>query len=218
MVQSEIIKIVNNYVESRMKADCTGHDFYHIQRVLKNALLINQEENKNEFVIIMIALLHDLYDHKFADVNIREALEKDLKKLQVYDFIQKDDLENILYSVENLGFSANIKEKKNLSEEGKIVQDADRLDCIGAIGIARTFAYGGYKNRSIHIPEIEAKELNQEEYKKNGSKTSIMHFYDKLLKIYDLLNTKGARKIGEKRKKFLEVFLQEFLEEWDGKK
>lgn len=218
MNELEIIKIVENYVKSKMKDDCTGHDYYHIKRVINNALLINKEEKKNEFVIVMIATLHDLYDHKFTNVNARDALINDLKNLKVYEYIQKGDLENILCSIENLGYSSNIKEKKHLSDEGKIVQDADRLDGMGAIGIARTFAYGGYKNRPMHIPEMQNYKLVEEEYKKNGSKTSIMHFYDKLLKLNDLLNTKEAKKIGEKRKEFLEIFLKEFLEEWGGKR
>ena len=96
-----------------MKDDCTGHDYYHIKRVINNALLINKEEKKNEFVIVMIATLHDLYDHKFTNVNARDALINDLKNLKVYEYIQKEDLENILYSIENLGYSSNIKEKKN---------------------------------------------------------------------------------------------------------
>ena len=218
MNNSEIIEVVKDYVKTKMQDDCTGHDYYHIMRVVNNALLINKEEKKDEFIIVMIAILHDLYDHKFTNVNVRDALINDLRNLKVYEYIQKEDLENILHSIENLGYSSNIKEKKNLSDEGKIVQDADRLDGMGAIGIARTFAYGGYKHKPMHIPEIQNYKLEEKEYKKNGSKTSTMHFYDKLLKLNDLLNTKEAKRIEKKRKKFLEEFLREFLEEWDGKR
>lgn len=148
MNKEEIISIVKKYVKNECYDDSTGHDWCHIQRVYNNAMLINKKENADEFIITIIVLMHDLYDHKFYNGNIEEKLEEILKELHIYNYISKNDIENIIYSCANLGFSANIAEQKELSVEGKIVQDADRLDAIGAIGIARTFAYGGKKRKA----------------------------------------------------------------------
>ena len=217
MNKEEIISVVKKYVKDKCYNDSTGHDWWHIQRVYNNAMLINKKENADEFIITIIVLMHDLYDHKFYDGNIEEKLEETLKELQIYNYISKNDIENIIYSCANLGFSANITEQKELSIEGKVAQDADRLDAIGAIGIARIFAYGGKKGNPIY--DSNNNELvNEEEYKQDGSKTSISHFYDKLLKIKDLMNTDTAKIIAQERHKYLEDFLQEFFDEWNGKK
>ena len=180
-------------------------------------MLINQKENADSFILTIIVLMHDLYDHKFYDGNIGEKLEETLKKLKVYDFFTQDDIKNIINSCVNLGFSSNIVEKKELSLEGKIAQDADRLDAIGAIGIARTFAYGGKKGNLIYDPNNNEL-VDKNEYYREGSKTSISHFYDKLLKIKDLMNTHTAKKIAIDRHKFLELYLKEFYDEWNGMK
>lgn len=217
MNKEEIISVVKKYVKNKCYNESTGHDWWHIQRVYNNAMLIDKKENADEFIIAIIVLMHDLYDHKFYDGNIEEKLEETLKELQLYNYISKNDIENIIYSCANLGFSANIAERKELSIEGKIAQDADRLDAIGAIGIARTFAYGGKKG--IPIYDSNNNELvGEEEYKQKGSRTSISHFYDKLLKIKDLMNTDTAKIIAQERHEYLEKFLHEFFDEWNGKK
>lgn len=217
MNKEEIISVVKEFVKNECYNDSTGHDWWHIQRVYNNAMLINKKENADEFIITIIVLMHDLYDHKFYNGNIEEKLSETLKELDIYNYISRNDIENIIYSCANLGFSANIAEQKELSVEGKIAQDADRLDAIGAIGIARTFAYGGKKGNPIY--DFSNNELvNEEEYKQKGSKTSIGHFYDKLLKIKDLMNTDTAKIIAKERHKYLEDFLQEFFDEWNGKK
>lgn len=217
MNKEEIISVVKEYVKNECNDDSTGHDWWHIQRVYNNAILINKKEKADEFLITIIVLMHDLYDHKFYNGNMEEKLEETLKELDIYNYISKNDIENIIYSCANLGFSSNITEQKELPIEGKIVQDADRLDGIGAIGIARTFAYMGKKGKPIYDPNNNDL-VNEEEYKKEGSKTSISHFYDKLLKIKDLMNTDTAKIIAQERHKYLENFLQEFFDEWDGKK
>lgn len=217
MNNEEIINIVKEFVKKKCYNDSTGHDWWHIQRVYQNAMLINEKEKANKFIITIIALMHDLYDHKFFNGNIEEKIKETLKELGIYKYISEKDIENITYSCTNLGFSANIDEQKELSIEGKIVQDADRLDAIGAIGIARTFAYGGKNGRLMYNPNNNEL-VNGEEYKQKGSNTSISHFYDKLLKIKDLMNTDTAKIIAQKRHKYLEDFLQEFLEEWEGVK
>ena len=217
MDNEEIINILKEFVKKKCYNDSTGHDWWHIQRVYQNAMLINEKEKANKFIITIIALMHDLYDHKFFNGNIEEKIKETLKELGIYKYISEKDIENITYSCTNLGFSANIDEQKELSIEGKIVQDADRLDAIGAIGIARTFAYGGKNGRLMYNPNNNEL-VNGEEYKQKGSNTSISHFYDKLLKIKDLMNTDTAKIIAQKRHKYLEDFLQEFLEEWEGVK
>lgn len=218
MEKEQIISIVFEYVKSISTNDSTGHDWWHVKRVYNNALLINEKEKANEFVIKLIALLHDVYDHKFFDGDPSKELENLLKRLGVCEYIEDCDLRNIIYSCCNMGFSANMENKKELSLEGRIVQDADRLDGLGAIGIARTFAYGGKKGNLLYDPDNNKIIESEEEYKTNGSKTSISHFYDKLLKLKDLMNTDSAKLIAINRHKYLEEFLKEFLEEWDGKK
>lgn len=217
MNKKQILNIVEEYVKSVCENETTGHDWWHIKRVCNNAMLINKKENADEFIIKMIVLMHDLYDHKFYSGNIENKLEETLKELNVYEKISKEDIKNITYSCANLGYSANFDEKKELSKEGQIAQDADRLDGIGVIGIARTFAYGGKKGCLIYDPDNNEL-VNAEEYNVTGSKTSISHFYDKLLKVKDLINTDTAKEIACERHIYLEGFLQEFYDEWNGRK
>lgn len=217
MNKQEIIKRVENYVKEECEKDCTGHDWWHIKRVYQNSMLINEQEKADEFLITMIALLHDLYDHKFYKGNAEEKLMQTLKELKVYDDMAKNDVKNIIQSCVNLGFSSTLASKKELSLEGKIVQDADRLDAMGAIGIARVFTYGGKKGRPMYNPN-DNEIISQEEYKQKGSQTSISHFYDKLLKLKNLMNTNTAKMIAQERHKYLEDFLQEFFKEWNGEK
>lgn len=217
MNKEEIINKIKQYVQEKSDSMGPTHDWYHIQRVYNNAMLINKEENANEFILTIIVLMHDIYDHKFYNGNIEEKLIETLKELQVYEYLSKEEIENIAYSCANLGFSSNMVEKKKLSKEGQIAQDADRLDGMGAMGIARTFTYVGEKGKPMHIPN-DNEAVNEEEYKRNGSVSAIGHFYDKLLKIKDLINTETARKIAIDRHKFVEIYLKEFLDEWNGLK
>lgn len=217
MNEKEILEITQKFVKEKCHKDVSSHDFWHIQRVYNNAIHINKKIGANEFVISMIAYMHDLYDHKYFEGDIESKLEETMKELNIYDRMTEDDIKNIIYSCANLGFSSNFAEKQELSIEGKIVQDADRLDGIGAIGIARVFAYGGEKGKPIHDPE-DNENVTAEKYRKNGSNTSISHFYDKLFKIKDLMNTDVAKEIANNRNRVLEEFLKEFLDEWDGKK
>ncbi len=217
MNKQEIINKVESYVKEVCEEDCTGHDWWHIKRVCQNSMLINQQEKADEFLVTMIALLHDLYDHKFYKGNAEEKLIQTLQDLKVYNHMEKEDIENIVYSCVNLGFSANFSSRKELSLEGKIVQDADKLDAMGAIGIARVFTYGGKNGRLIYKPN-DNELVSEEEYKKVGSRTSISHFYDKLLKLKDCMNTDTAKTIAQERHQYLEKFLQEFFKEWNGEK
>ena len=215
MTQKQIIESTISYIKNLTYNESTGHDWWHIKRVYSTALSINEIEQADSFIIAMIALLHDLYDHKFFDGNTEESLKQTLKDLKVYESIPENSIKNIIYNTANLGFSANFNEKKQLSKEGKIVQDADRLDAIGAIGIARTFAYGEKKNIPIFNEKLET--VDEKTYKEKGSNTSINHFYDKLLKIEELMNTNTGKIIAKQRTKVLKEYLEEFYIEWYGK-
>lgn len=153
MKEEEIVLRVEGYIKEVMYNESSGHDWWHIKRVHDLALKINEKENANKFIIRMIALLHDIYDDKFSNGNIRNKLIEMLKKLNVFEEIDENKLKNILFSIENLGFKGGFNNVK-LSKEGQIVQDADRIDAIGAIGIARCFAYNGKKGNPIYDPKV----------------------------------------------------------------
>lgn len=216
-MNEDIVKKVEKYVKEISYGESTGHDWWHIKRVHDLAIKINESENQNEFIIRMIALMHDLFDSKFSDGNIRDNLVILMKKLEIYNLINEEDKENIIYSIENLSFKGGFN-KIEISKEGQIVQDADRIDAIGAIGIARTFAYNGKKGNQIYDPDIGIIEIKNEEEYRNKKRHAINHFYEKLLKIKDNINTKEGRKIAESRTTYMQEFLNEFYAEWNGKK
>lgn len=218
MDESKILEILEMYIQNEMSKKDSAHDWWHVKRVYNNAMLINEVEKGNKFIIAVTCLLHDIYDHKFSKGNIKANLTNLLMNLDLYRFFKFEDIQNILNSCQNLGFSSNLDGLKELSKEGKIVQDADRLDAIGAIGIARVFTYGGKNEKAIYNPDEEDVIITNKQYCKQGSNTSISHFYDKLLKIKGLMNTDTAKKIAEHRQKYMEQFLEEFYEEWNGRK
>lgn len=218
MDESRMLEILQLYIKEKMSKNDSSHDWWHIERVYNNAIVINEEEKGNPFVVKAIALLHDIYDHKFCNGNIKANLTNLLMNLDLYRFMNYEDIQNILNSCQNLGFSSNFDGLKELSKEGKIVQDADRLDAIGAIGIARVFTYGGKNGKEIYNPDEENNIITNEEYYKKGSNTSISHFYDKLLRLKELMNTQTAKKLAENRQKYMEQFLEEFYAEWNGRK
>lgn len=139
MDKEEILNKIRKYVQEVCENDSTGHDWYHIQRVYNNAMLINKKEQANEFVLSVIVLMHDLYDYKFYKGNIEQKIEETLKQLKVHEYLSKNDILNIIYNCANLGFSSNIQEKKELSKEGKIAQDADKLDAIRSNWYCKNF-------------------------------------------------------------------------------
>ena len=216
MNKEDVLNIIKKYVKNKCINEYSGHDYYHIKRVYNTSMLINKQEKADEFIIGIIALMHDIYDHKFFKGNIENQIAETLKELEINKYLTKEELNNITYSCSNLSFSSNIKEKKVLSKEGKIVQDADRLDAIGAVGIARVFAYGGKNNKLIYDEKVYNE--NMDEYKEKGSKTGINHFYDKLLKIKNCMNTNKGKELAEKRTEYMHKFLNEFYAEWFGKR
>lgn len=208
------------YIQTEVKrtlqhAEC-GHDFSHAVRVMKNAEQIAASEGGDLIIIQAAALLHDVSDEKFSNGNEVIGLkltENILKKAK----FKSADIARIIEIIKNISYKGGFNANGIPSIECAIVQDADRLDAIGAIGIARAFHYGGYKNRELYNPEIDPQDFaNAEEYRKSNGPT-LNHFYEKLLKLKYLMNTPTAKILAEPRHQFLEQFLEQFLKEWNGK-
>lgn len=210
----ELINKTIELVKEKLEGTESGHDWFHIERVWKLSLKIQEKEGGDKLIIELAALLHDIADPKFhnGDETIASKIVNEFLTEQKVD---SETIEKVLFIIENMSFKNRNDAPENLPLELKIVQDADRLDAIGAIGIARTFNFGGYKNNLMYHPDIEPK-LNQskEEYKKSNG-TTINHFYEKLLLLKDLLNTKTAKEIAEYRHQFMLQFLDEFYKEWN---
>ncbi|MCU9613643.1 HD domain-containing protein [Caldibacillus lycopersici] len=210
----EIIIETENFVKNLFRNDSSGHDWYHMFRVRNNALKIYYLEQKgNPFIIEMAALLHDSMDDKLHD-SPNKARRSLLTFLQTQSIKQKD-IDFIMEIIDTISFKGG-NELPLTSIEAKIVRDADRLDAIGAIGIARTFAYGGKKGNPLYDPNIAIRDnMTMDEYR-NGKSSTVHHFYEKLLKLKGLMQTESARKLAEERDQFLHLFLQQFLKEWNG--
>jgi len=217
MNQNDIINTTIDFVKKELENAEGGHDWFHIERVYKNALLIAKGENCDILVVQLGALLHDIADSKFHDGD--ETLGP--KKARLFlenNSMSENTIVHVVNIIENISFKGGNTEKKFHSLELDIVQDADRLDAIGAIGIARTFNYGGFKNRAIYNPEIAPNlHMSKEEYK-NSEAPTINHFYEKLLLLKDKMNTKTGIQIAQERHQFMEVFLSQFYSEWNGEK
>lgn len=205
------------YVKQQLEGAEAGHDWFHIERVYRNALHIADQENCNREVVQLAALLHDIADSKFhgGDESIGPKTARTFLESQHADAATIDHVVKI---IENISFKGGKTERTFSSLELDIVQDADRLDAIGAIGIARTFNYGGYKNRPMYDPAIAPNmHMTKEEYKASNAPT-INHFYEKLLLLKDRMNTPAGRKLAEERHRFMEVFLAQFYAEWEAAK
>ncbi|MFK8045095.1 MAG: HD domain-containing protein [Crocinitomicaceae bacterium] len=211
-----IIDHLKNTIKGQFEGDSSGHDWFHVERVWRNAKAIAEKENANVFVVELGALLHDIADHKFVDNFETESIKRTADLLKPYGLHQKV-IHEIQHIVLHCSFKGGIGENKMKTLEGKIVQDADKLDAIGAIGIARTFAFGGKFGNILYDPTIHPIEhKNLESYQKNRTHT-INHFYEKLLKLKDLMHTKTAKKIAEQRHQYMEDFLTQFYGEWKAK-
>lgn len=217
MNEKQIIENTAEFVQSSLKDAEGGHDWFHILRVWNNAKLIAEEENVDLFIVELGALLHDIADSKFhnGDESIGPKIACEFLENQEVDESVIIHIEQIITNISYKG--GNFEQKFN-SPELQVIQDADRLDAIGAIGIARCFNYGGFKNRPLYNSDIQPN-LNQskEEYK-NSNAPTINHFYEKLLLLKDRMNTKTGKKIAEERHQFMETFLQQFYDEWEGLK
>jgi uncharacterized protein len=217
MDNSDIVHKTILFVQEKLENAEGGHDWFHIERVYKNALLIAENEVCDVNVVKLGALLHDIADSKFHDGD--EAIGPKIAR----EFLESENadevtIQHVINIIENLSFKGGNAEKTFSSVELDIVQDSDRLDAMGAIGIARTFNYGGFKNRPLHNPNIAPNlHMSKEEYK-NSEAPTINHFYEKLLLLRDKMNTETGKKIAQERHQFMINFLSQFYAEWDGEK
>lgn len=203
------------FVKDTLKDAEGGHDWFHIERVYKNAISIAKNESCNLEIVKLAALLHDIADSKFHNGDETIGPKKATEFL-VSQKLNKETINHVISIIENISFKGGNFERKFQSKELEIVQDADRLDAIGAIGIARAFNYGGYKNRSLYDPSISPNmTMNKEEYKKSNAPT-LNHFYEKLLLLKDQMHTEMGKKLAQERHQFMESFLAQFYKEWEG--
>ena len=212
-----LIENTTSFVKQTLANAEGGHDWFHIQRVLNNARLIAKSENCSLLIVELGALLHDIADSKFHNGDETVGPQSARKFLESQE-TQKLVIDHVVKIIENISFKGGNVEQKFKSIELDIVQDADRLDALGAIGIARTFNYGGFKGRPLYDPEIEPNlQMTKEEYKASTAPT-INHFYEKLLLLKDRMNTETGRRIAAERHLFMDKFLEQFYAEWNGKK
>jgi len=216
MNEQQIIDKTIGFVKETLKDAEGGHDYFHLHRVFSNAKLIAKGEKVNNLVIALGSLLHDIADSKFHDGDETIGPKKATEFL-ISQNVDSAVIEHVVQIIKNISFKGGNTKRTFSSIELDVVQDADRLDAIGAIGIARCFNYGGFKNRALYNPEISPNlNMTKEEYKKSASPT-VNHFYEKLLLLRDKMNTKTGRKIATDRHKFMEKYLEQFYAEWHGK-
>lgn len=214
MDKKRIIQRTAEYVKEQLEGEGTGHDWWHVYRVWKTAAKIGEKENADLFVVELAALLHDIGDFKFhnGDTSVGPRMaEAWLRKMEVGEPVINHTCE----IVRDVSYKGAGTPTPMRTIEGKAVQDADRLDAVGAIGIARTFAYGGAKGREIYNPDVKPENHQTFDQYKNGTGPTINHFYEKLLLLKDRMNTETARKIAQKRHNFMETFLETFYAEWN---
>jgi|SRR5690606_2038842 len=217
MNQENIIQQTVEFVQERLKNAESGHDWWHILRVWNNTKLILQTEQADVLVCELTALLHDIADSKFHDGD--ESLGPRIAGEFLHSVgLDTERIEHVQQIILNMSYKASLGEVVFHSKELEIVQDADRLDAIGAIGIARAFNYGGYKNREIYNPTIPVEENLSKEAYKNTTAPTINHFYEKLLLLKDRMNTQTGKQIADERHRYMEGFLQQFYDEWEGRK
>jgi len=218
MNKEQIINKTADYIKNKLTGEGSGHDWWHVYRVWKNAIHIGKHENVDLFVVELAALLHDIADWKFhdGDDDIGPQLSRKwLEKLAVDEAV----ISHVCQIIKDASFKGSGVEAKMKSTEGMVFQDADRLDAIGAIGIARGFMFAGSKNLPMYDPDVKPIDIDDNKVYKNikrPSYTQINHFYEKLLLLKELMNTTTAKKIAEKRHKIMEEYLKNFFQEWEG--
>ena len=214
MDKNEIVNKTVEFIKEKFYGEGSGHDYFHIYRVYRIALYIAERENgADKYIVSLAALLHDVDDWKFTDTNETNTsnIEKFLRSVDADD----DTIERVCAIIKKISFKGGVVDSTQKTIEGKIVQDADRLDAIGAIGIARTFAYGGSKNRMMYDPSIKPQTFMTLDEVKNTKNHTINHFYEKLLKLKDLMNTETGKTLAQERHEYMENFLKEFYKEWN---
>ncbi|HEA31495.1 MAG TPA: HD domain-containing protein [Leeuwenhoekiella sp.] len=213
--QTQFVSRTADFVKKTLKNAEGGHDWFHTQRVYNNSLHIASGEKVNVFIVALGALLHDIADSKFygGDETVGPKMAQDFLD---ENKIEKRISDHVIAIIKNISFKGGNTTKAFDSAELQVVQDADRLDAIGAIGIARTFNYGGFKNRKLYDPEIRPQmDMDVETYKKSTAPT-INHFYEKLLLLKDRMNTETGRNLAQERHTYMESFLDQFYKEWEG--
>lgn len=213
--QEKIIEKTKEFVKRKFKNESSGHDWWHIYRVWKNAIIIAEKEGADQFIVQLASLLHDIADFKFhhGETTIGPRIAREF--LQSFKLEEKT-ISQVCEIIENLSFKGAGEEKPMQTLEGKVVRDADRLDAMGAIGIARCFAYGGYKGIPIYNPEIKPKiHKTKEEYIK-WQTSQINHFYEKLLLLKNLMQTQTGKNMAEQRHTYMEQYLQQFFAELEA--
>ena len=218
MNRQEIIRKTESFVQDTLQGSEAGHDWSHIERVVRNARTIAAGEKADPLVIELAALLHDIADSKFHNGNEELGPERSERFLKGLD-LPSELVDHVVNIVRNVSFKNELdpsKEDSFDSIELQVLKDADRLDAIGAIGVARAFHYGGYKNRALYDPSIKPVENQSKEQYKTSKAPTINHFYEKLLSLKDKMNTQTGRKMAEERHAFMESFLDHFYREWEG--
>ena len=215
MNQEQIIEQTVDFVKAVLADAEGGHDWWHIYRVWKSVKQIAQSEEVDLFVVELGALLHDIADSKFHGGDESVGPQKARAFLQSLN-VDEAVIVHVENIISNISFKGGNQIQHFKSAELDVIQDADRLDALGAIGIARTFNYGGHKNREIYNPDIEPNLNMSKEAYKNSVAPTLNHFYEKLLLLKDRMNTKAGRKMAEKRHAFMETYLEQFYQEWEG--
>jgi uncharacterized protein len=216
MTPAAIIQKTADYVKQLLSGETTGHDWWHVYRVWQNALHIGKQEKVDMFVVELAALLHDIADWKFHGGD-EKAGSRAAREWLMTQSVAPPVADHACQIIDDLSFKGAGVRTAMKTKEGMVVQDADRLDALGAIGIARAFAYGGHKGQAIYNPDISPTlHASFEEYKKRDG-TTINHFHEKLLLLKDLMNTQTGRRMAEQRHEYLVNFLEQFHLEWEGK-
>ncbi len=213
MNQAALIREAEQFVQAKLAHDFSGHDWWHIMRVRATALTIAREELADAFICELAALLHDVADEKL--VGDEEQGLREIRSWLTQHGVSDAQTEHVIAIIAAMSFKGGSRPPMR-TLEGRVVQDADRLDAIGAVGISRVFAYSGAKGRPIHDPAILPREaMTQAEYR-SGNDTAINHFHEKLLKLKELMNTAHGRRLAEERHRFMEQYLERFHQEWSG--
>lgn len=212
MDEQRVLKNIEQWVKVELAHEKSGHDWYHIERVTNIAKEILVHEDADSFTVIAAALLHDIADDKVSsDV---DASLQNIRALLEANAVNRDVIDTIIDIITTISFKGGTGKKLSYIE-AQIVQDADRLDALGAIGIARTFQYGGAKGQAMYDPDIPVRDTMDFNTYRHGESTSINHFYEKILKIKNKMNTGTAIKLAEEREAFVKLFLDTFFKEWN---
>jgi uncharacterized protein len=218
MIDLELIETTKSFVKEELKDAEGGHDWFHTERVYNNALTIARAESVNLLIVQLASLLHDIADPKFH--NGDETIgPKKAREFLFKNNVDSTVIEHVVNIIKHMSFKNSLEAGEPfVSEELFVVRDADRLDAIGAIGIARCFNYGGFKNRALYNPDIKPNfNMSKAEYKSSTAPT-INHFYEKLLQLKDQMHTNTAKRLAKERHAFMEKFLDQFYKEWEGEK